>query len=752
MTWLSNADVVIVANRLPVERDPDSDEWRTSPGGLVTALEPIVREQGCKWVGWIGAADTDHEPFVHDKMSLFPVSLSEDEVEGYYEGFSNGTLWPLYHDAIVHPRFHRAWWTTYVAVNRKFAERVAEVADEGAFVWVHDYQLQLVPSLLRKLRPDVTIGFFLHIPFPSVGLFAQLPWRRGIIEGLLGANVVGFQRAEDSAKFRDVAERYANVTVSEDQLVVFDDDDKPSRRVLVRDFPISIDVQAYEALAARDDLRENAQRIRSSFGPDRAIVLGVDRLDYTKGLLHRLKAFEELLNDGELDPAEAVLVQVASPSREQVEEYQVIREEVEATVGRINGRFGTVDHTPVVYLHRGHTQEETVSLFLAADVLAVTSLRDGMNLVSKEYVACRLDDTGVLVLSEFAGAADELHESLIVNPHDIEGLKSALMRAIHMPKAEQKRRMQMMRLTLGQNDVARWADRFISAVDEMAEAPVEYVIPEPMDGVSASDAPLPDDLMSELERLASAPEIIVACDFDGTLAPIVPRPEDARILPEALNALEALGRHAGTQVVLLTGRALSSLREIFPESTRWATAGSHGAEFDPGVHHHLYPQGMGPLLDGELSPVELSRYELLVRRLNRALGTEPDVQIEAKPLGVAVHVRRVRDPERAEELLDTASAVAALDGVAAGHGKAVREFTVRGADKGSALARIREVFPSVPVLFIGDDVTDEDVFKRLGDGDVGVKVGDQPTVARHRIADPHEVVRMLETLADLRYR
>lgn len=463
---MSKAEFVVVANRLPVDRSGDgegADAWRRSPGGLVTALEPVMQAEDGAWVGWAGLADLELEPFEFDGTLLVPVTLSADEVELYYEGMSNDTFWPLYHDVISEPRYRRVWWDAYVKVNRRFAQAAADVAEQGATVWVQDYQLQLVPAMLRELRPDLTIGYFHHIPFPAYGLYSQLPWRRQVLEGLLGADVIGFQRVADAGNFARAVRRVFHYQTKAAGIEI-PQPDGTTRTALAKAFPISIDTASYVELAERPDIRARAAEIRESLGNPRKILLGVDRLDYTKGIQHRLKAFGELLEDGRLGVEDVTLVQVASPSRERVAAYIQLRDEIELKVGRINGDYDTMGHTAIRYLHQGFPREEMVALFLAADVMLVTALRDGMNLVAKEYVATRTDNRGVLVLSEFAGAADELASAIRVNPHDIDGLKDAIMRAVDMPAGEQGRRMRAMRRKVIENDVAAWSRSFLDAL------------------------------------------------------------------------------------------------------------------------------------------------------------------------------------------------------------------------------------------------------------------------------------------------
>ncbi|WP_228389461.1 alpha,alpha-trehalose-phosphate synthase (UDP-forming) [Cumulibacter manganitolerans] len=461
------SDFVVVANRLPVDRIVGGDgqtSWRRSPGGLVTAVEPLMRQRegNGAWVGWAGDAsdgvDEPIAPFDNDGLTLYPVPLAAQEIEEYYEGFSNTSLWPLYHDAIVPAEYHRAWWNAYVAVNQRFADAAASVAAEGAFVWVHDYQLQLVPAMLRQKRPDLRIGFFLHIPFPPTELFGQLPWRRQILEGLLGADLVGFQTPGGAANFLRLTRDRLGLKPSGAAVQV------DGRTVRARSYPISIDVSSFVELASMPEVQERARQIRHDLGDPRTVLLGIDRLDYTKGIGIRLEALEELLDEDRIDASDTVMIQVATPSRERVEQYRVLRENVERTVGRINGSYGAVGNPAVNYIHRSMPRDEIVALYLAADIMVVTPFRDGMNLVAKEYIACRLDGTGSLILSEFAGAARELKNAYLVNPYDIEGVKEVFLEAIEAPRAEQRRRMRSLQRQVTKHDVAHWAQTFVDDI------------------------------------------------------------------------------------------------------------------------------------------------------------------------------------------------------------------------------------------------------------------------------------------------
>jgi len=450
--------LVIAANRLPVTRADDGC-WSASPGGLVRALLPTVRETGGCWVGWTGERNGESDVIHDEGIDLHPVPLSDRDVDLYYEGFSNDTLWPLYHDAIRESGYHQEEWEAYVEVNRRFALRIADIAPPDAAVWLHDYHLQLVPSMLREQREDVRIGWFNHIPFPPLELFQRIPWRSEIIRGLLGADVLGFQRRLGARNFAASAARLVGATEIGDDLVFHD-----GRNVIVGTFPISIDVAEFELLASGRAARQRTAQIRSRLGDPEVILLGVDRLDYTKGIGQRLRAFGQLLDSGRLDPERHVMVQVATPTREGVEQYQDERREIEQLVGEINGRHSRLGFPVVHYLYRSLPLDELIPLYRAGDVMLVTPFRDGMNLVAKEYVAAHVDHDGVLVLSEFTGAADEMDEALLVNPHDEQSLRDTIVRAVEMHRHERRPRMEALRARLGQRTVNDWANSFLDVL------------------------------------------------------------------------------------------------------------------------------------------------------------------------------------------------------------------------------------------------------------------------------------------------
>ena len=457
-------------------------------------------------------------------------------MQDYYEGFANDTLWPLYHDALRDSTYNARHWEAYQTVNQRFADMLASIAPEGAIVWIHDYHLQLVPQMLRDQRPDVIIGFFFHIPFPPVELFMRLPWRTEIAAGLAACDLVGFQRAINAANFVIVCEELLGV--------------QPN----VGSFPISIDVEELEAVAAGRATRQRSNRYRTRLGEPEVVLLGVDRLDYTKGISQRLRAYQSLLDDGTLDTERCVMVQVATPTREGVEHYQNERHEIEQLVGEINGVHGRLGYPALHYLYQSLPLDELVALYRTGDVMLVTPLRDGMNLVAKEYVTTRLDGDGVLVLSEFAGAADELTDAVLVNPHDEKALREAIVTAVEMHRHERRARMARLREVVRGSDVQGWAERFLA---ELHPQPPEHVTPI-SGAVERRAFDDPATRRGDRRRRWTRP-LLVGLDVDGVLAPIVAHAADAQLLPGVLEAVAELAdAHARRRRVGPDGRGSRS--------------------------------------------------------------------------------------------------------------------------------------------------------------------------------------------------
>lgn len=749
-------DFLVVANRMPMDltiAEDGSHTWSRSPGGLVTALWPVMQESSGAWVGWSGATDVELAPFDSDGMRLVPVELSTADLEDYYEGFSNDTLWPLYHDVITPPTFHRQWWDAYRRVNQRFADAAASHAAEGAVVWVHDYQLQLVPAMLRAARPDLRIGFFLHVPFPAVEIFSQLPWRKQVVDGLLGADLIGFQRVGDAANFVRSVRRLTDLSTRGQVITVPTDDHddaaaahqaphhgttaaRPAtRHVRAAAFPISIDSARFDALARTAEVQQRAREIRRELGDPTVLLLGVDRLDYTKGIRHRMKAFGELLRDDRLQVPEATLVQVASPSRENVSAYQQLREDVELLVGRVNGEFGALGHAAIHYMHHSYPMEEMAALYLAADVMLVTALRDGMNLVAKEYVAARSDERGALVLSEFTGAADQLAGAILVNPHDIDGLKDAITYAAHLDPRESRKRMRRLRRNVLEHDVAMWSSEFLAV---LTAVPARVAVPA---DPAAPASPLDAALTGFAQTAHDGGPVLVALDFDGALAPLRDDPEGSRALPEAVTALARLGAHPGVRLALVSGRGVADLADKAEVPDGTVLVGSHGAErarWEDGTLHRE---------DLVLEPAAATLLEELRAGLT-ALVAGTTARVESKPASAVLHTRGC-DPDVAARLTAAALALGDRPGIDAMHGKDVVELAVLTVTKGDALAGLRHDLGARALFYAGDDVTDERAFRTLRPEDVTVRVGPGDTAARFRVDDPDGLAAVLLRLADL---
>lgn len=465
-------NTVIVSNRLPIvlQRKDSGWEVHAGSGGLVQAVAPIIKEHGGVWVGWPGVSgdqegwrEVASEAVAKTGYELSPVPLSEEEVDLFYLGFSNSVLWPLFHDFLDRCDFEPEYWRAYRRVNRKFAESVLECSGPRDFIWVQDYQLIPVGQFVREHRPDQRIGFFLHTPFPPLDIFVKLPWRAAILRALAAYDVLGFQTYRDRRNFLTCLDELLPEikTKARGALVEADID---GRSLSVAGFPVGIDFDGFAEAAASPDVEERIAELREEIG-DAALLLGVDRQDYTKGIPQRLKAFRTLLERYPELHEKVILFQISVPSREGVTEYQELKVEIERLVGEINGRFATVGWVPVQYYYRSVPKRTLIALYRMAEVAFVTPLKDGMNLVAKEYCACQVDGEGVLVLSEFAGAAAQLEGgALLVNPYDIEGVAEALKRALDLPLEERKERLRRMKRRIRRQDVFWWAERYLAAV------------------------------------------------------------------------------------------------------------------------------------------------------------------------------------------------------------------------------------------------------------------------------------------------
>lgn len=720
--------VLLVSNRLPMTlgvRESSAGDSQLiahpSSGGLATALASVHGQGDSLWFGWPGPVDqvplAEVERVLAEQRAV-PVPISPSEMSKYYDGFSNSVLWPLCHYLLdkVELDAHENW-EAYVAVNQRFADRVLAHWQPKDVIWVHDYQLALVPAMIRRKCPEARIGFFLHVPFPGSEVFRILPWREQLLRGLLGADVIGFHTASYAYHFSYACSSVLGLELTGDVLL---DDGRP---VQVAAFPIGIDVDAFEARAALPAVRERAATLRAE-AQGRTIALSVDRLDYTKGFVRRLRALERLFTEYPQLSEQLHVIQLAVPTRENVDAYTDYRKTVHEEIGRLNGAFGTATRNVVHFMHRSVPPDELSALYLAADVMLVTPLRDGMNLVAKEYVASRLDDTGALVLSEFAGAATELHDALQVNPYDLDGTAHAILSAVTMPVEEQRLRMSSLRQIVRGTAVNLWATGFVNAIAESPPAP--------------SSAPT-SVFDAALAAAVKAPKLLLLLDYDGTLVSFTKSPRTAAPDPELVELLQAIAGRPGTAVHVVSGRSHESLERFL-------------GTLDLGLHaeHGLWSRSR---TDGQwraripLPPPWLETIRPLmkavVRRTNGAF-------LEEKAGALAFHFRATEpqlSQRRASELRSALERHPLASSYDILSGARVLEVRHHGMHKGVIVPDLLAANPGATVISIGDDRTDEDLFLAMPTDALTIHVGSGTSAARFRVTDVDAVRDLLKRIA-----
>jgi len=702
------ARVLIVSNRLPVTVSvvEGRPEVTPSTGGLATGLMgPHERSKGL-WFGWPGdlsqLTESDRAT-VHAQMAdlrTVPIEISSAEFDGYYTGMANGVLWPLFHYLIDRIPYQQQEWESYRAVNQRFAEAVAKQYREGDLIWVQDYQLMLLPSMLRASLPKARIGFFLHIPFPASEVFRLLPWREEVLRGLLGADVIGFHTFSYVRQFINSLIHTLGLMPRADRL------DYEGRQIKLGVYPMGVDAGAFDANGRDPEVQDAAARLRAELG-DTKMLLGIDRLDYTKGIPRRLLAGERLL---ELKPelqGKLRFVQVAVPSRAEVPQYETFTAEVQQLVGRINGRFSTPSSVPIHFLHQSFAQRELVAFYLATDVMLVTPLRDGMNLVAKEFVASRVDDDGVLLLSEFAGAASEMGEAVMVNPYDVETTARRIGEALEMPSAARRLRMKALRERVLTHDVHRWADEFVRDLEAPRAARRRELA-----------TPGPGELG---ERLRRASRIVWLLDYDGTLVPFAERPEFASPDPELVELLGALARSPRMAVHIVSGRPPQVLGD-------WL------GHLPLGLHaeHGLWSRLSGT--DWRFNArVETGWKDVVRPMLHEFALRTPGSLVEEKTASLAFHYR-MADLEygkwQARELKIHLAHVLSNMPVEILSGSRVIEIKPHGVNKGLVVPNLLAGEQGALVVAAGDDETDEFLFRALPEDALSIGVGPRRGSAR----------------------
>ncbi|MFQ5698036.1 MAG: bifunctional alpha,alpha-trehalose-phosphate synthase (UDP-forming)/trehalose-phosphatase [Myxococcota bacterium] len=712
--------LVIVSNRLPVTvtRARGRLSVERSTGGLVAALDPALRRLGGTWIGWPGIRLRPGQrlPLPHGPYPIAPVRLSETEVRRFYHGFSNRTLWPLFHSFPERTQFERRDWESYDAVNERFAEKAAKIGADADLIWIHDYQLMRCAYHLRKMLPQARIGFFLHIPFPPFDLYRTLPWYRELLRGLLACDLIGLHVPGYTENFLDCTERLLGARVDRDALIV----EYGARAVSVGAFPLGIDYEAHASLARSAGPTTTA--------PGEQIVLGVDRLDYTKGIPDRIRSFERLLELHREHRERVVLLQLAVPSRSQVTEYQALKREIDELVGRVNGRFATRSWSPIRYLYRSVAPLRLAAMYRDAHVALVTPLRDGMNLVAKEFVACQTADPGVLILSRMAGAAETMHEALHVNPHNLDSVAAALHRALTMDVGERQERMAALQRRERKNDVHRWTGSFIEA----AQRPRPSVRP-------TADAEFESWLGGFLERRPLA----LFLDYDGTLSPIVDHPSRAMLSRRMRQALDGCAKRDDTDVTIVSGRGIRDVQKRV-RLEGLTIAGNHGLEIEG--------PGLEPFRHRDLFHYR-ERAEELASNLEEICP--PGAWVEEKGASLTVHYRQAEPVEHARVAALARALIHDAGFQARPAHCAVEARPPIGWDKGHAVLHIMRGrygagwSERVRVIYAGDDVTDEDAFRALLGLGITFRVGgsEAPTLATRSLSDVSAVQTMLEWLA-----
>lgn len=720
---------VIISNRLPVTVSDKGGKltFTRSGGGLATGLGSLALESEKHWIGWPGLFISD--PVQRRKMDirlhrmgLHTVPLTPEDIQDYYEGYSNSLLWPLCHYFPSYMEYDQRYWQAYREVNEIFCAEALRIIEPGDMVWIHDYHLMLLPAMIREQRPDVSIGYFHHIPFPSYELFRCLPERAEILYGLLGADLIGFHTHDYMRHFTSALYRVMGLETRLDEVQL------NSRVVSVEAFPMGINYDLYHDAISKPEVRAYASRMRKLAG-NRKIILSVDRLDYSKGIPLRLKGYAALLEKNSELHGNTAMILVVVPSRDTVERYAELKTEIDTLVGYINGKFAKPGWTPIFYYYRSFSFNQLTALYNASDIALVTPLRDGMNLVAKEFVAAKRDTPGVLILSEMAGAAVEMPEALIVNPTDVLEIESTLYTALAMPEDEQVRRLHAMQKNLARQTVERWAHDFWTELADTRER----------NNALAGKILAGENLDHVREAYAAAEQRLVILDYDGTLVPFVSNPQDAGPSPDVIHLLANLGEDPRNTIVVCSGRKKDTLEKWLGHLDIGITA-EHGA----------FSRENGVWTESGDAMVVLWDSEILAI-LEQTTQRTPRSSIEMKKTALVWHFREVDHwlaDLRVTQLINALMSPASRLGLQLMRGNKVLEIKRPEYNKGAVCRRLLEKGAYDFVMAVGDDTTDEDMFMALPPSAVTVKVGNISDHARYSLPSQPDVVGFLGSLAD----
>ncbi|MEQ9426947.1 MAG: bifunctional alpha,alpha-trehalose-phosphate synthase (UDP-forming)/trehalose-phosphatase [Cyclobacteriaceae bacterium] len=718
---------IIVSNRLPLKVQVENKKMHFAPseGGLATGLGSIYKDGENLWVGWPGVAVKKDEKKKEvtarlKKDSMRPVFLTDQEIEEYYEGFSNETLWPNFHYFNQYVVYEDRFWEAYQKVNAKFAKEVCEVAEPGDTIWIQDYQLLLLPQLIRKALVDSNIGFFLHIPFPSYESFRILPWRRELLLGMLGADFLGFHTYDDMRHFLSSVNRLAGYGNAQGIVNV------QGRKVLADALPMGIDYDRYAETAAAPETLEREVRYRTSIRSEK-LMLSIDRLDYSKGIPQRLMAFELFLNEYPEFLGKVSLLMIVVPSRDQVGKYKELKEEVDLLVGRINGQLGRLNWTPIHYFYRSFPLNALSAFYRMSHVALVTPMRDGMNLVCKEYIASRLDQKGVLILSEMAGSSKELSDAILINPNNIGQMVQAIKTALTMPEKQQIRHMEVMQRSLKRYNIHHWVDLFMQRL-KFIKKEQQSLITKILDKPTTSDI---------LQSYSTSKDRIIFLDYDGTLVDFHSDPNQAKPDKELKDIIKGLTSKKENRIVIISGRDKEILAKWF---------GGHDVDIIAEHGVWLREQGKNWETVTSLSNDWMKDIkEVLEGYVNRTPGSF----VETKDYSLVWHYRKVETglgELRTRELNSHLNYLATNKNLHVLEGDKVVEIKNSEVHKGRAAETWLNKFQPEFTMAIGDDWTDEDTFRAMPKNSVTIKVGSNQSEAKYSVRSSQEVRKLLQEL------
>jgi trehalose 6-phosphate synthase/phosphatase len=719
---------IIVSNRLPVKISHQKNKLKVSPseGGLATGMGSIYREGNNIWIGWPGIEieSAEQQQLVTKELeseNLVPVFLSEQEIKRYYEGFSNEVLWPVFHYLSTYAVYSHENWLMYKQVNEKFKNVILEHLEPGDVLWIHDYQLLLVPGMVREVLPDISIAFFQHIPFPSLELFRLIPWREEILQGMLGADLIGFHTFDDARHFINSASHLLPAHGSANMVRIGE------RVVIAEPFPMGIDSHKFSKLSSSAKVKKQIVKLKENF-KEQKLILSIDRLDYSKGILQRLEAFSAFLEANPEYSGKVTYYMIVVPSRDNVAQYRELKNEIDRLVGNINARFRTFDWHPIAYFYHGYPIEVISALFTIADICLVTPMRDGMNLVSKEYVASRNDNRGVLILSEMAGASKELIDAIIVNPNSYASITNALLEALTMSPEEEETRMKAMRQVVFKFTIHHWVGLFMKRLDEVKQIQ------------QSMRAKLVQNTIRQniLERFASAKKRLIILDYDGTLVGFQKQIDKASPDKALYRLLDRLNAAENTRLVIVSGRKYQTLDSWFGHKG-YDLVAEHGAWKK--LVNEAWVQRPG------LS----NRWKSEVCQLMESFADRtPGAFVEEKSYSLVWHYRKVQEglgAMRANELMDNLRYYLTSHGLQLLDGDKVVEVKNSEVNKGRATMEIMHGENYDYIMAIGDDHTDEDIFRALPADAVSIKVGSNVSAANFYVSSYLEVRNLLDSLS-----